>query len=429
MLLGRCVWTRGTSGWCRESFDGRGGLANPAIARLAELLSCRCRRRTVVVFEPEGIAHQTVEAPRVSRSVYASLARVRSEHPVVLSEDLGWGIEYPEPVKSGAFSTLMHYELTPGLVHLHDACIHAGSQLSAAWSVFTVATACMKTRFAAQRARIVLILVPEFVAVAIFARGKRSFRRWTGPMADRDWKAVSALIGESEARAAPSIVEAELRRGSIAVIAEGNPERDCPIWEEIRATGRLEAVAGLEAMLAGAARITSRHPGNLVEGFPRQRQLDRYLIGATVGCLSVAAALGAAVPTQLRQLKSLDASSASRVTALESHLAGLRSNQKEMEMLRNEAAQGPGLPQVGRHEALLGLAAVVPDALTLTSVTISKDDRFAFEAVVVGTDFDPEDTRRALDRRGFNPEGPNGWAFNSKSGMLSVSGRYSAPQP
>jgi len=429
MLLGRCVWTRGVSGWSQESFGGVGELANPAIARLTELLSSECRRRTVVVFEPEGIAHQTVESPRVNRSVFASLARVRSEHPVVLSESLGWGIEYPEPVHSGAFSTLMHSELTPGLVHLHDACVHAGSQLSAAWPAFTAATSCMKTHLAASRARFLLILAPDFVAVAVCARGKRSFRGWTGPMSDRDWKTVSALIGESDERSAPSLAEAELKRGSITAISDGNPERDCPIWKEIIATGRLEAMAGLDELAVAAGRISPRHPANLIEGFPRPRQLDRYLIGAAAGCFSIAAALGAAVPAQLRQLRSIDSSNASRVAVLEAHRADLNRNQKEIEMLQIEAAQGPRLLQVGRHEALIGLAAAVPDSLTLTSLAIDKDGRFMIEAIVVGADFDPESTRRAFDRSGFKPEGQSGWAFNQTSGRLTICGRYAPPQP
>jgi hypothetical protein len=429
MILGRSVWLCDSGGWRRESFDGGGDLANPAVARLAELLSRGCRERTVVVFEPEGLAHQTVECPRVGRSVFATLARVRSEHPVVASESLGWGIEHPEPVQGGGYCALMHSELTPGLVHLHDACSQAGSQLRAAWSAFTAATASPRAGSATSKARFVLFLLPGFVAVATCAKGRRSFRGWQGAMTDRDWKALFALIGDSEARSAPSMAEAELRRGRIAVITEGEPGLWCPVWPEIRATGRLEAVVGMEALAENAARIGAGHPGNLVEGFPRPRQLDRCLVGAAVGCLAAAAAFGAAVPGQLRQLKSVEASSSARVSALEAHLSSLNRNQREMASLRNEASLGPGPQQAGRHEALLGLAEAVPDALTLTSLAIDRDDHFEIEAIVVGTDFDPEGTRKAMAHRGFRPEGPNGWLYNASSGRISVNGRYTAPQP
>ena len=56
----------------------------------------------MVVFEPEGLAHQAVDCPRVGHSVFATLARVRGEHPVVASESLGWGIERPEPARGEA---------------------------------------------------------------------------------------------------------------------------------------------------------------------------------------------------------------------------------------------------------------------------------------------------------------------------------------
>jgi hypothetical protein len=429
MLLGRSVWLCDAGGWRREPFDGGGDLTNPAVARLAELLSCERREKTVVVFEPEGLAHQTVDCPRVGRSVFATLARVRSEHPVVASESLGWGIEHPEPVQGGGFSTLMHSELAPGLAHLHDACMHAGSPLPAAWSAFTAATAFPRAGAAAPGAKFTLFLLPGFVAVAICAKGRRSFRAWTGAMADRDWKALCTLIGDAEARPGPSMTEAGLRRGSIAVIAEGEPERCCPVWPEIRATGRLEAVAGMEALAASAGRIGARHPGNLVEGFPRPRQLDRCLVGTAVGCLAAATALGAGIPGQLRQLKAVEATGSARVAALHAHLSELRRNRREMEALRNEASSGPGPLKVGRRQALLGLAEAVPDALTVTSLTIDRDDRFEIEAMVVGADFDPEGTRMALARGGFKPEGPNGWRFNAASGRISVSGRYATPQP
>ena len=429
MLLGRSVWLFAEGGWRCEPFDGGGELANPGIARLAELLSRKCRARTVVIFEPEGLAHQTVDCPKVGRPVFATLARVRGDHPAVASESLGWGIEHPEPANAGGYCTLMHAELAPGLVHLHDACARAGSRLHAAWSAFTAATASPRAGSAAAGARFVLFLLPGFIAIAICAKGRRSFRAWTGTMAERDWKVVCATIGETEARSAPSMAEADVRRGSIAVIAEGEPERHCPVWPEIRATGRLEAVAGMEALASNAARISWRHPANLVEGFPRPRQLNGCLAGAAVGCLAAATALSAGVPGQLRQLKAADSSESSRNLALTARLADLKRNQREMEALRNEPLAGAGLLQAGKHGALLGLAEAVPDALTVTSLTIDRENRFEIEAVAVGADFDPEETRKALARGGFKPEGAGGWQFNAASGKLSVSGRYSAPQP
>ncbi len=423
MLLGRSVWTRDARGWSRASFEEGGVPGSPAIARLADHLSGLPPGRTVVVFEPEGLAHQSVETPRVSRRVFASLERVRAEHPVVASEGLGWAVEHPEPAQGGTYSTLMHSELTPGLVYLCDACARGSSGLAAAWSAYTAAAACLKPRAPAPRARFVLILVPGFVAVAGCAGARRSFRGWPGPMADRDWKAFSALLGDFESRPSPSMADAGLRRGSFTVIADGEPEHVCPLWGEIRATGRLEAVVGLDALAAGASRIPVGHPANLLEAFPRPRQLNRLLLCTGAGCLAAAAALAAAVPGQVGRMRADEASSGARAAALAARLAELDRNQAEMDRLRSEAAKGPGTLPVGRHDALLGLAAAVPDSLTLTSLEIARDDAFLIEAIVVGPDFDADAFRRALERAGFKPGSPNGWSYDPASGRISARGR------
>ena len=118
------------------------------------------------------------------------------------------------------------------------------------------------------------------------------FRAWVGPMSDKEWKAFSTLIGDFEARSSPSMAEVVLRRGGIAVIADGEPKRLCPIWGEINASGRLEAVVSMEALVSAAARIPANHPANLAEAFPRPLCLNRYLVGTLSVALSVALAVG-----------------------------------------------------------------------------------------------------------------------------------------
>jgi hypothetical protein len=428
ILLGRCIWTRGGQGWCRRSFDGGSGITAPAIECLAEILGEESRERTVLVYEPEGIAHQSVEMPRVSRSVFASLAKIRSDHPVVMSERLGWGIEPPEPVQGGAFSTLLHSELTPGLASLRDACTRGRSQLVAAWPAYTAALASMGSCTPSSRAKFVLILTPEFVAVATCGGGRRSFKGWVGPMSDREWKAFSALIGDVEARTSPSMAEVVLRRGGIAVVSDGEPRRLCPLWGEIQASGRLEEVVGMDALASGAARIDANHPANLVEAFPRPFHLDRYLIGAASAGISVALALGANDLRLQAQLRAEKSRFSLREASLESRLSALAKNQAEMVGLRNEAPEESGLSHLGKHGALVGLAAEFPESLTLTALTIGRDDSFEIGAIVVGADFDPESLRHSLERCGFKPADLNGWAFDAASGKLMVRGKYGAPR-
>jgi hypothetical protein len=428
ILLGRTVWVRGGESWLRRSFGEGDGMTSPAVLYAAEILSGEPPGKTVLIFEPEGMAHQAVDTPRVSRSIFASLARVRSEHPVVNSERLGWGIEPPESTLGGAFSTLLHSELAPGLVHLREACIRGGSELAAAWPAYTAAAACVKSCVPPSHARFVLILTPDFVAVSTCGGGKRSFKGWVGPMSDRDWKAFSMLIGDFDARSSHSKTEAALRRGGIAVIADGDPKRLCPAWGEISASGRLETIVDIDALAESAARIPARHPSNLAEAFPRALCLDRCLVGGALIGASVAIALGALDLGLSARLRSEDEAFRKREASLGGRIEVLSKNQAEMIALRKEAQEQPGYVQLGRYFALTGLAAEVPDALTLTALSIGRDNSFEIDAIVVGAGFDPQSLRLSLERRGFKPAGQEGWAFDAASGRLVVRGKYGGPQ-
>jgi hypothetical protein len=428
MLLGRSVWTRDARGWRRESFgDGDGMPQHPAVARLAEFISEGPPGKISVVFEPEGVAHQTVETPMVGRTVFASLAKIQSEHPVVVSECLGWGIEIPEPAQSGTYTTLVHYELIPGLVHLRDACSRSGSRLVAAWPAYTAAVACLRSRTPASKAKFVLIMAHDYVAVATSGGGKRAFRGWAGPMSDKDWKALSTLMGGFEARTSPSMAEVVLKRGSIAAISDGEPNLLCPIWGEIRASGRLETVVNMETLAASAAKIPVRHPANLAESFPTPINLNAHLAGVGSVAISVALALGVSAFHQQSSIRGEGAMIRAREQALESHLATLAKNLDEMSRLRKEVPNGVGSMLLGRHNALLGLAASVPDVLTLTSLSMGRDGSFEITAIVVGAGFEPENLRTSLERCGFKPASQNGWAYDAASGTIAVRGIYGAP--
>jgi len=428
MLLGRSIWKRHAGGWDRESFEVGPDAAAEAMSRLGEILLEGSPQKCVAVFEPEGMSHQTVETPNVSRSVFASLAKVRSEFPVVGSESLGWGIESPEPVQGGAFSTLMHAELTPGLTLVRDACIREGTRLEAAWPAFTAAVACIPSASPAAKARFLLILARDFVAVATCVVGKRSFKAWVGPMTERDWKAFAILIGDVDARSAPSMADPLLRRGGIAVIADGEPRGLCPLWDEINASGRVGAVVNMNSFATGLARIPRRHPANLVEAFPVQRNINGYFVGTISAGFSAAVVVGALAFGARQQVVSEGAAIRAKETFLRGQLATLNGNRSEMNQLRGEIPNDLGFIQISRHDALVELASTIPDALTLTSLVMRKDNGFDLEAVVVGTGFDPESLRQALERSGFRPDSRDGWAFNAAEGRLAVHGKLEAPQ-
>jgi hypothetical protein len=428
LLLGRSIWTRGAGAWRRESFEGGPGGAAAAISRLGELLTERPPGGRSLVFEPEGLAHQSLETPKVGRSVFASLARVRSEFPVVGSENLGWGIEEPEATPAGGFSTLLHSELTPGLVRLRDECARGGCRIDAAWSAYTAAVACAKAGIPAGRARFLIILAAEFVAVATRTAGKRSFRAWTGPMSERDWKAFAALIGDSDARSSGSIGDPGMRRGGIAVIAEGEPKRLCPFWGELHASGRVAAVMDFDALASGVARIPRRHPSNLAEAFPRALNLDWYVASALAAGLCAALTLGALDVRARRQIRSEGLDDRARLAALEERISALSRKQREMLLLEREFPGDTDEARRSTHDALVNLAAAIPDAVTLNSLELGLKGGFSIEAVVVGPSFDPAVFRKGLTLAGFEADAHEGWVYDAASGRLTIRGKLGGPR-
>lgn len=425
MLLGRSVWSREGKQWTRVVPEERGGTVAQAVDRLAEILSGQRPRDAVVVFEPAAMAHQLVETPNVSRSVFASLARIRSEHPVVVSEGLGWGIEKPELAPGGTFSTLMHYELAPGIARLREACTLAGTRLRAVWSAYTAAAACVCPKERPQAVRHALFLLPGFVAVASCAGNRRSFKAWADRMSERDWKVFVGLAGDIGAR--PSLcTESEAKRPALAVIAEGSPEEVCPVWDQVVESGKIEFIAGLDALAAAACRIPHGHPGNLAEAFPAPRRLDTWAIGVGVAGVISAIALAHGALGQKLKLAESDLSGRVRAAALAERLSVLDENKAEITKLRNELPGDVRDRALRVHQILGRLAADIPDELTLTALTLGKENRFWIEAVLVGSGFNAEEVRRALSHDGFRADPLNGWTLDASSGNLSVGGRIEA---
>lgn len=403
MILGRGRWVRGEDGWARTEWSARGG--RPAVGE------------AVLVYEPDGLGHQVVEAPKASRAVFASLEKVRQEFPVVGSEALGWGIEPPEPAAGGAYSTLLHFELTPGLL---DLTAEAGPR--AAWSAFTVAAACLPARDRGARTRCVLFLLPGFVALAAAGAGKRSFRSWPAPLSERDWGALAFLLGELDPRAPVAMAEAELRRGPLTIVAEGDSGRACPFWSDLEGSGRIEAVLDLDAFAECAARLPGSHPANLLEAFPRPYNLDRVLVAAGATGLATAALLASLALLVQRAARAESAVARDRAAALATEVATLEHNRAQMEELRREVPEAGETPAGGRGSALRRLVDAVPDSMTLTALSIGRDEAFRIEGLVNVPEFDAEAARRQFAHSGFVPETPGGWAFDAATGRLSIHG-------
>jgi hypothetical protein len=242
-------------------------------------------------------------------------------------------------------------------------------------------------------------------------------------MSERDWKAFSVTMGDFETRASPLMADGEVRRGSIFVIADGDPGLICPIWSDISDSGRVEAIVEIDAFAAVVARIPASHPANLVEAFPRPLELNRYLGSATAAGLFATATLAAFAFGDMSQARKENELGGEHIRVLRDRVDRLNRNQIEMARLRSEAPDAPW-STVGGHKALIGLASSIPDPVTLTSLKMGRDGGFELEAIVVGPGFNQDETRQMLSRFGFNPNAGNGWAFDTVAGRLVVRGTY-----
>lgn len=427
MLLGRTVWTRGEGGWERDgsqdTVHGRSPVDRLCAAVCSPYAGC-----TGIVFEPEGLAHQEVEAPKVSRTVFASLAKVRSEYPVVESEDLGWGIEPPEPMPGGSYATMIHYELKPGLARVFEERGAENSGFCGAWSLFTAGDALLCSLFPRARVRTLLILLGDFVAVVKCARGKRSFKLWTVPATDRDWKSLCLMVGDAEPRKPSPHQRPEMPGGSVAVVSDGAHEIHCPAWSELRAAGSIDTVLGLDSLADAASGLKPRHPGNLLEAFPRPLALDRHVAGATLVLALIALGSALVASGERRALAKVRLEGAERLATARERIASLEANRGEMEKLREEAPDPADAAPVGRALVLQALAEAIPDSLTLSSLMIDGDDTFKFEAIQVSAALDQGEVRKRLLRCGFAPA-TGGWTFDGADRSLSVRGRFASSLP
>jgi multisubunit Na+/H+ antiporter MnhC subunit len=243
-------------------------------------------------------------------------------------------------------------------------------------------------------------------------------------MAERDWKAVSLLLGDSEGKPSNSGGKMETRKNGIIVITNQEPARVCPFWNDLQISGRVEAVVGFDSLAETVVNIPVSHPANLLGAFPRPRNLNRYLVTIAIMGLSVSLVFAAIASNEARRVQAPEAAIQQHVAELSARLRVLRNNEREMLLLRAQVPAGPNYDSIEMHNVLSEAANAIPDALTLTSLVIDRVGHFEIEALVVGKGFNPERTRDALSRNGFVPDLVNGWIFDNAGGKLQVRGKF-----
>jgi hypothetical protein len=424
IVLGRSIFFRESGRWQCEPFDLAIGSHVRAVGRLNEILSVNTTGPVVLIYEPEGMAHESVETPKVNRTVFASLARIRRDHPVVSSVNVGWGIEWPEPAAGGTYSTLLHSELSPGLVQLKGRNTQALGQLSRTWTLYTVIEAMMKGRASVSNTRHCIVLTPGFAAVAACGMGRRSFRAWTGIMSERDWDSLWTIIVDPEERSPRALMDPEPKETGIVAVVENDPTLICPFWSKLNKMGKVETVLGLDELAEYATKLSENHPGNLLKVFPKSRELKRHLIAGSVLGISLSIGLIVASFNDTRDYKKAQVDSQRSWTGQEERLECLKHNQREMLELRSRLLGEPKVLIADMHAEMLALESAIPDSIVLRSIVASADGKIEVEAFIVGPDFDSERARAAFEDFGFFPDAAKGWSYNTTERSFKFQGTY-----
>jgi len=247
---------------------------------------------------------------------------------------------------------------------------------------------------------------------------------WIGPMLERDWKAFSALITESEVMGPAVSSDYEIKNGGIIVVSDGDPARSCPLWSDIEASGKVETVMGVNEFADCAAKIPINHPANLLEVFPTPRRLDRFIVTMALAGIAAFLTLGANSLNDNRRYQSVENAAQHQIAALKLRLDDLKKNQREMLFLRSQVLDSSKLLPIGKHAALMALATAVPESMILTSFSIGRNGNFEVGALFYGDSFSPEHAREVFKNYGFSPDHDNGWMYDSRNATLYVRGQY-----
>jgi len=246
-------------------------------------------------------------------------------------------------------------------------------------------------------------------------------------MSDRDCKTLLASINDAEGSAQIINTNPDSKENGTIVILEENQSH--PLWCELKKSGKIGPTVGLDELADMAATIAASHPGNLLEAFPRALELDRYLVVISVVGILLFAALCAGTFNDQEKYERARIESQLNWSKQKEHLEGLKRNQREILFLRSQIPVESKARVADMHAETLALAAAVPESLLLRSATISNDGSIAFEALVVGSSFDPDRARASFSDYGFIPDAANGWVYDVAGGNVRVKGKFLSHQP
>jgi hypothetical protein len=248
-------------------------------------------------------------------------------------------------------------------------------------------------------------------------------------MSERDWESLWKLIGNPEANSLALTMESDSKRAEIVVIADREPAQVCPFWDDLRNSGRVRSILGLDEIAQVVSGISENHPGNLITAFPMPRELDRYLaVGAILG-ISSCVALCVATFRDAKKFEGIQAESDLRISTQRKLLENFESNRREIVAIQAQMPDISNAIVADPYAEIIALEAAIPNALLLQSLIMADDGGFDIEALAIGPGFDSDNMRRTFSEYGFVPGSPKGWLYDAASGTLKIRGKFGSHIP
>jgi hypothetical protein len=358
-----------------------------------------------IVWEPFDMIHEVLNAPRVNRRTFATLADVGERHPEIKNESHGWGVD-PMPAGTGAGRTRLHVEGTPELHEFGQKLEASGFDVKAAWPLATVALAAVGRERGDKMDANVVVVSDGMVGIFTKRTGQPLHR---GELSILD---MQDATGSPVAALYQSLSSAGLFSNASQWTIFGDTEDIQAISIKLEESAASYA-AGWEAALAKTPRhsfeslgvacvaLGANHTANLWHAFPRPFGLDGILKGVAVVALLVAAFIGL-------QWNSTRKAAAEALEIHQSSMARMGEQERRLQENANEikrltAGLGPDsiMPKNrGRALAVLGGEAI-PENYTLTHLSIDKDGNIQLGAIRLSDGADKVALLAQLQRMGF----------------------------
>jgi len=427
IILGGTLWRRSDGDWLREAGASVPGCAADPITRLCEIIRTEPPDPVSVVYEPTGMTHLAVETPNADRRTFASVARIREEHPVVVSEQLAWSIERPWPASGGTFWTLLHGESEPGLSEIHATCSVRRIPLDA-WPAYTVVNAALASSAGGLSVQGMVLVAPGFLA-GIRVGSKPAFKCWTVPPSERELVDLDAFASETGFAGLAGTQPSARGRPRLAVFDGGESGLLGVIERRFTASAVFVARLQWDDLARAVASLRNSHPANLARSFPRTFSISRLCAQvATAGLCAGSFFAGAAMLAQ-KQDSLRAASDNLEEGRLARQSAELDANRREIAAFGASVGMDsqPGLP--GAYGVLKALALAIPPALVLTSLELRRDGSFALEGRTGADRPDPAAIAASFEAAGLITAPVDGIRFDPSTERFRIRGSLTARSP